>query len=128
VGDRHSVRVPVRVRVDLLLVGHCMHCERITRAGGSWRPVAFPALAALIWHPTQGPLLYDTGYADHFNTATAPFPERIYRWVTPPVLPPAQRLEAQLAARGLRLRDIRVALISHFHGDHVAGLRDLPAT
>lgn len=115
-----------RVRIELLSVGHCTHCERMARQGGSWRSVRFPAMAALIWHPNEGPLLYDTGYADHFHTATQPFPERLYRWATPPVLPEAQRLENQLAERGLRPRDIRWALVSHFHGDHVAGLRDLP--
>ena len=115
-----------RVRVELLSVGHCTHCERMARANGGWRSVRFPAMAALIWHPSEGPLLYDTGYSDHFHAATQPFPERLYRWATPPVLPDAQRLERQLAERGLRPDDIRWALISHFHGDHVAGLRDLP--
>lgn len=114
-----------RVRVELLTVGHCLHCERIARSGGGWGRIRFPALAALIWHPKRGPMLYDTGYAEHFHHATEPFPERLYRWVTPPVLPPEQRLQAQLAARGLRLQDIGYVLISHFHGDHVAGLRDL---
>ena len=114
------------LRVELLTVGHCVHCERMARAAGRWSRVQFPALAALIWHPTQGPLLFDTGYADHFLHATEPLPERLYRWVTPPVLAPEQRLQAQLAARGLGLSDIRWCLVSHFHGDHVAGLRDLP--
>jgi glyoxylase-like metal-dependent hydrolase (beta-lactamase superfamily II) len=70
-------------------------------------------------------MLYDTGYSDHFQRATEPFPERLYRWATPPILPLEQRLEAQLGMRGLRLSDIGWSLISHFHGDHVAGLRDL---
>ena len=115
----------MRVQVELLTVGHCRHCERMVRAGGSWRWMQFPALVALIWHPHHGPLLYDTGYADSFFHATRAFPERIYRWLTPPILPPEQRLEAQLASRGLKFSDIRWSLISHFHGDHVAGLRDL---
>ena len=113
------------VRVELLTVGHCLHCERMARAGGRWGLVRFPAVAALIWHPTQGPLLYDTGYAEHFQQATQAFPECLYRWMTPPILPSEERLAAQLAVRGLHLPDIRWALISHFHGDHVAGLRDL---
>lgn len=115
-----------RVRLELLTVGFCSHCERMARAGGRWRSVRFPAMAALIWHPSEGPLLYDTGYAAHFQTATQPFPERLYRWVTPPVLPVDQTLGAQLATRGIGLNDIRWAMVSHFHGDHVAGLRDLP--
>lgn len=116
----------MRLSVELLSVGQCRHCERMARAGGSWRSVAFPSICALILHPTQGAVLYDTGYAEHFRAATEPFPERLYRWLTPVQLPEGERLQAQLAARGLCPRDIRWCLISHFHADHIAGLRDLP--
>jgi glyoxylase-like metal-dependent hydrolase (beta-lactamase superfamily II) len=87
----------------------------------------FPSLCVLITHPTEGALLYDTGYAPGFFAATQSFPERLYRWTTPATLPPSQSLEAQLGLRGLRLSDIRTCLISHFHADHIAGLRSLPA-
>ena len=115
----------MRVAVHLLSVGHCRHCERVARSGGGWRPVSFPSISALIIHPTQGAMLYDTGYASHFMSATDPFPERLYRWVTPVALQPSHHLASQLAVYGLRLNDIRRCLISHFHGDHIAGLRDL---
>lgn len=109
----------------LMQVGHCRHCERMARSGGRWRAVAFPSLCALVLHPSIGPILYDTGYAEHFHTATASFPERLYRWTTPMTLPADQTLAAQLARHGLRPSDIRLCVISHFHADHVAGLRDL---
>lgn len=114
------------VDIHLLEVGHCRHLERITLRGGAWRICRFPALAVLILHPEAGAILYDTGYADRFEAATAPFPERFYRWLTPMTLPPEQRLSEQLRRHGLRLDDIRRVLISHLHADHVAGLRDLP--
>ncbi|WP_024890788.1 MBL fold metallo-hydrolase [Luteimonas huabeiensis] len=117
----------MRVRLELLRVGHCRHCERIAHRGGRWRSVEFPAFCALILHPREGAILYDTGYAPRFLDATTPWPERLYRWATPPHLDADERLEAQLAARGLRPSDIRWCLISHFHADHIAGLRDLPA-
>lgn len=110
----------------LFTVGACRHCERLARTGGRWRLVEFPALVALLVHPQHGPILYDTGYADHFDLATVPFPERLYRWTTPYHLPSDQTLGAQLGRLGLTPADIRLCVISHFHGDHVAGLRDLP--
>jgi glyoxylase-like metal-dependent hydrolase (beta-lactamase superfamily II) len=58
-------------------------------------------------------------------SATDPFPERLYRWATPVELPQSEQLANQLAVHGLRLNDIRWCLISHFHADHIAGLRDL---
>lgn len=115
-----------RIRVHLLQIGQCRHPEWVTLRGGRWSAAQFPALAALLVHPHYGALLYDTGYATHFDTATARFPERIYRWITPVQLPPEQTLQRQLARCGVATSDIRRVLISHLHADHVAGLRDLP--
>jgi glyoxylase-like metal-dependent hydrolase (beta-lactamase superfamily II) len=113
------------LELKLFEVGFCRHLERISIAAGAWRVVAFPSISALIVHPREGAILYDTGYADHFIDATAGLPERLYRWLTPPTLPAAQRLSAHLARCGLAFSDIRYCVISHFHADHIAGLRDL---
>jgi len=94
--------------------------------GGSWRGIEFPALVGLIEHPQRGLMLYDTGYSSHFETATRSFPECLYRVVTPVSLPPEEELLQQLEARGIRPTDIETIFISHFHADHVAGLRDFP--
>ncbi len=120
------MRPLTRVSLHLLKVGRCRHPEWVTIRGGGVRPIDFPALAALIIHPTEGPILYDTGYADRFHDVTQPFPERLYRWMTPPALPPHERLLTQLAAHGVAAGDISRVLVSHLHADHVAGLRDLP--
>jgi glyoxylase-like metal-dependent hydrolase (beta-lactamase superfamily II) len=119
--------VNARVNIQLLAVGHCRHCERVTMVGGALRAITFPSICALIVHPRAGSILYDTGYADHFRNATATWPERAYRWVTPVSLPAQDRLGTQLARRGVALKDIRWCVVSHFHADHIAGLRDLPA-
>ena len=114
------------VDIHLLEVGHCRHPEWITQRGGAWTSCRFPALVVLILHPDAGALLYDTGYADRFEQATTPFPERFYRWLTPVTLPANQHLGAQLQRYGVRLDDVKRVIISHMHADHVAGLRDLP--
>jgi glyoxylase-like metal-dependent hydrolase (beta-lactamase superfamily II) len=115
-----------RIELHLLRVGRCRHPEWVTLRGGRLAAIDFPALAALLIHPTAGPILYDTGYAEHFRTATAPFPERLYRWLTPVHLPAEEVLGTQLGRFGIALGDVRRVLISHLHADHVAGLRDLP--
>jgi len=115
-----------RLALHLLKVGSCRHCERVALRGGRLKTIEFPALAALIMHPEHGPILFDTGYAAHFMHATTPFPERLYRWLIPVALPAGQGLAAQLQRFGLTLADITLCVISHFHADHIAGLRDLP--
>jgi glyoxylase-like metal-dependent hydrolase (beta-lactamase superfamily II) len=114
------------VTLHPLSVGYCRHCERVTLAGGRFKIVTFPSMCGLILHASAGPILFDTGYADHFMDATAPMPERFYRWATPVTLPADQTLTSQLAAFGLAPKDVLWCLISHFHADHVAGLKDLP--
>lgn len=115
-----------RLKFDLLKVGHCQHPECAALRGGSRRAIDFPALVGLIEHPQHGLMLYDTGYSPHFNEATRSFPECLYRMVTPVQLPPEEELLNQLEARRLSPADISTIFISHFHADHVAGLRDFP--
>jgi glyoxylase-like metal-dependent hydrolase (beta-lactamase superfamily II) len=115
------------LEVRLLKVGSCRHLECLAVRGGRVTPIVFPSLAALIMHPDAGPILFDTGYAEHFHEATQAFPERLYRWATPVSLPAGQRLERQLARYGVRTSDIKICVVSHFHADHIAGLRDLPS-
>lgn len=115
-----------RVDVRWLRVGWCRHPEWVTLRGGQWRAVDFPAHCALIIHPSEGPMLYDTGYADHFGTETRALPNALYRWITPVQLPEREQLVTQLARYGVRPSDVRRVFVSHFHADHVAGLRDLP--
>jgi len=117
---------PPRVEVHWLRVGHCRHPEWVTLRGGRWQPVDFPAHCALIIHPSFGPILYDTGYADHFGEETRTLPNALYRWVTPVQLPIEQQLGSQLSALGVNLEDVGRVLVSHLHADHVAGLRDVP--
>ncbi len=117
-GDKAEIR--------LLQAGFCRHPEAVVLRGASWRPAVFPAMVGLIRHPKAGWLLFDTGYASHFHTATQAFPERLYRWTTPVSCGPGDDARSQLATLGIAAEDIRHIFISHFHGDHIAGLRDFP--
>lgn len=114
------------MKFHLLKAGHCTHPECIAMRGGRWSSLRFPALCGVIEHPQRGVILFDTGYSPHFFEATQPFPERAYRWVTPVTLAPQETLVSQLARLGIAASEVRHILISHYHGDHVAGLKDFP--
>lgn len=109
-----------------LLTGACRHPQVMTIRGGTLRPVDFPAVAMLLIHPEEGPILFDTGYDPAFLKATARFPEALYRWTTPVTQPPGADAASQCRALGHDPEDIRHIVLSHFHGDHVAGLHAFP--
>lgn len=106
-------------------VGYCTHPACMALKGASWRSRAFPARAYLLM-TREGPYLFDTGYAEHFREQArgiyAP-----YRWVTPVHYQhDTDCLITQLKCFGLSVKDLRAILISHFHADHYAGLKDYP--
>lgn len=111
------------VQLHILRAGWCRHLECMADRGGRLAAVEFPALCGLIRHPEHGWILYDTGLAEHFFQATRQLPERLYRSAVPVQLPAAEQLTAQLHSLGIRPADIRYVIISHFHADHIAGLR-----
>ncbi len=112
--------------VKYLRVGQCQHLECIAAKGGRLAKVDFPSLCGLIHHSDVGWILFDTGYADHFFEATKKFPQRLYSLSLPVALSPEQKLVAQLNALGISAQDIALVVVSHYHGDHVAGLKDFP--
>jgi len=114
-----------RVGFRWLERGSCRHPEVMTITGGSLCAVDFPSLVGVIAHPTRGIFLFDTGYDPAFIEATKPFPERLYRWTTPVAVGEAQQWHEWLASHGIAENDIVGTVISHFHGDHVAGMRHL---
>jgi glyoxylase-like metal-dependent hydrolase (beta-lactamase superfamily II) len=115
-----------RCTVHILRAGACSHPAAAARKGAGLAPIEFPALAGLIVHPSEGPVLFDTGYDPAFLTATESFPERFYRWATPVRLKPGEAAAEQVRGFGFAPGDIRAVVVSHFHGDHVAGLHAFP--
>ncbi len=110
----------------LLDTGYCTASEHHLIQGGRRRRVVVHSVAALLQHPQHGWFLWDAGYAPRLLDATRRLPFRLYRWVTPMHVRPELAVVAQLGRFGLAPRDVRRVVVSHFHADHVAGLRDFP--
>ncbi|HEY7358044.1 MAG TPA: MBL fold metallo-hydrolase [Ktedonobacterales bacterium] len=117
---------PITVTYHALDTGYCLASERHVIRGGQRRQIECHSLVVLIEHPRQGWLLWDAGYAPRMLEATQRLPFSLYRRITPLRLRPDLAVIAQLPRFGLTPADIRRVLISHFHADHIAGLRDFP--
>jgi glyoxylase-like metal-dependent hydrolase (beta-lactamase superfamily II) len=73
-----------------------------------------------------GPIVFDTGYTQRFFSETSRFPAKFYRLVTPVQLNEAGDVATQLRARGVAPEAVRHVIVSHFHADHIGGLKDFP--
>ena len=114
------------MRVDVLSCGHCVQSETFVKGNGSLRKIEFPSSVVVVEHPKHGVILFDTGYTNSFIEATKRFPERLYAVATPVTISDDKTAKSQLLGRGIKPQDVRHVVISHFHADHVAGLRDFP--
>lgn len=114
------------VKLTLLATGYCTQSEHMLFRDGQRKTVRFPAIIALLEHPTAGPILFDTGYSERFFVETQSFPASLYRRLTPVYLRPEETAIRQLAARGIPATAVRAVIVSHFHADHVCGLADFP--
>lgn len=117
---------PPVLQCRIMDTGYCLARESHILQGGARRLVACHSLVALLRHPEHGWLLWDTGYAPRMLDVTRRLPFSLYRAATPLHIRPELAVVAQLARLGLRASDVRRVLISHFHADHIAGLRDFP--
>lgn len=113
------------MRIHFLIAGSCFADNSHVYVNAPKGKTIFPAFFAYIHHPVLGNILFDTGYSEHFFSATKGFPNRIYRLVTPVLFSAEDSAKAQLKKQfNLLPEDINYIIISHFHGDHIAGLRD----
>jgi glyoxylase-like metal-dependent hydrolase (beta-lactamase superfamily II) len=115
------------ISLEIFASGYCEAHDKVANPRYGKGTAKFYATWALIHMPKVGYVLFDTGYSPHFQTATQPFPERFYRWMTPVFLEESETAVAILARKGIAEKDIKYVIISHFHADHIAGLKDFPS-
>ncbi|TLX15964.1 MBL fold metallo-hydrolase [Rhizobium sp. MHM7A] len=116
----------ITVRSKLYVAGFCKNIGALTMRGEPWAVTKFPAICALIQHPSGRNILFDTGYAKRFHTVTQKLPYKFYAWFTPVTVTAEDELHSQLLLDGLRPQDIDTVILSHFHADHLGGIKDFP--
>lgn len=105
--------------------GYCTHLACMAQKGAGWNICKFPARTWLIEVGSKR-WLWDTGYADYFYQSTQTGIFKFYRKLTPVYLQQQESMKMQFLALGIDLASIDAIILSHFHGDHIAGLRDFP--
>lgn len=110
----------------LINVGHCWQSRYFAGAGG-FTPRRFHAVVVHFKHPDHGECLIDTGYGPDYWRVTRSFPERFLRWVTPLSRRQPVFGSSYPACVGVDAARITTVFVSHFHADHIGGLRQYPA-
>ena len=107
--------------------GFCTHRSCIAIQGTGLKLCQFPARTFLI-EANQRFWLWDTGYSHHFTDATQKGIFKLYPKATPVYFETHEAIWFQLKSLGINQDDLESLIISHFHGDHIAGLKDFPNT
>ena len=114
------------IQYEIFADGFCRQLEAFAIRGGRFKMVKFPSMMALLEHPEHGIILFDTGCTERFFSATSSLPYALYRWVTPVTLNKNLTARAFLESRGVLPESLKHIFLSHFHADHMGGLRDFP--
>lgn len=113
-----------KTKLYLNHAGFCLAKEHHSIRGGRKQDIKFHALWGLIEHPEHGHILFDTGYTQRFHDETKRFPNKIYGMITKVEIHPNEEVAKQLMTNGINPDSIKHIIISHFHADHVAGMKD----
>jgi glyoxylase-like metal-dependent hydrolase (beta-lactamase superfamily II) len=120
------VSAAVTLECTVVEAGSCVHLERLVVRSGRWRAVRLPVLVGVLRHPAHGVVLFDTGLAPRVRRAASPWPRSLYPWLVPFSVTEGTSALARLAELGIGPEEVRTIVLSHFHPDHVGGLRDFP--
>lgn len=110
----------------LFKVGHCRGFACLANRRLQFRKIDFPATVALLKHEKYGFILFDTGYSEHYFNEYNKLPFKLQQYILPAYLDEKDSLINQLNDLGLSSGDINYVIISHFHADHIGGLKDFP--
>lgn len=113
-----------KCKLYLSSAGYCTAKASHAVRGDSNKDISFKALFGLIQHPDHGWILFDTGYTRRFYKTTRYFPNKIYALITKVFVDEQDEVKAQIEKAGIHCDDIRHVIISHFHADHIGGLKD----
>lgn len=115
-----------KVNFHLESAGYCEANRAHALRNTSRKTIKFYATYVHIQHATYGHILFDTGYTRRFYECTKNFPFSLYTNATIVHISEENEAKYTLLRKGVHPEQINFIIISHFHADHIGGLRDFP--
>lgn len=82
-------------------------------------------IVALIEHPTEGLILFETGAGKEYPEVWGPALNDVFARIN---YTPDQELDAQIAKTGHNIKDVKAVIMGHLHIDHAGGLEHFVGT
>lgn len=109
--------------IEVFSCGYCTQYEKFIAKSGEWKKNKFPANSFLI-PLTEGFMLFDTGYPANFEEYKKNFLVNLYSKILPTNISDDTSCYSQLKSKEINIDNIKYVFISHFHPDHIGGLKD----
>ena len=116
----------VKVKFSLRSAGYCEAKQSHALRGTKKKDIKFYATYGHMEHPVHGHILFDTGYTRRFYELTERLPFSIYAKCTKVYISKEEEAKSVLTNAGINPKEVKYIIISHFHADHIGGLRDFP--
>lgn len=101
--------------------------ERFVLRSGAWAKVSLKVRYGYFEHPRFGPVLVDAGYGPRVTLGGERSQAlKAYAGILRPTLVDAQLPPEFLRKKGISPSDVQAIIVTHFHADHVAALKDFP--
>ena len=110
---------------QVLVTGISRHPELSVQKGGRFSPIDFP-ISVVLLEMSSGYWLFDTGVGPQMQRLKSGVLSRLYPIVVPYSASVDGSAAQQLRDRGIDPSDVERVVVSHFHADHIGGLRDFP--
>lgn len=121
-GRRDPAGMP-EVTMSLIKAGKMPALQLFAYRGGSPRVVVENGMAAILVRHPQATLLFDTGFGSKVDEHWKTIPSLMRALSSYTKETPAA---TQLVQKGIALDEVKMAVISHSHWDHISGLVDFP--
>ena len=106
--------------------GYCTANKSEVLQGEKKENIRFYATIGILEHEKHGLILFDVGYHNNFFESTRRLPFSLYGKITPVFHSEHQTASNRLRSLGYEPDQVKFIIISHFHADHIAGVKDFP--